>query len=484
MDASADLAVYRFMIENLFRQQEHVLDERGEHLLSLASQFARVPDDAYEALSTADMAFPTITLSNGTEVKVTYPRYRALLATNRVQADRALAFEAHHQAYAATLNTYAALYAGVLQRDWYQAQARGYRSTLEAALHGDNIPTSVVETLIASTRSQVGPLQRYERLRRATLGLDSYHLYDGTIPLVDFTEHYPYGQVAEWIHASVAPLGQAYQAQIGEAFARRWVDRYENEGKRSGAYSASVYGVHPYVLMNYNDTLDAAFTLAHELGHSMHTVLAQQTQPFVYADYTIFVAEVPSTLSEALLLDYRLSLTTDPLERAVLLQHAIDGITGTFYTQVMFADFELQAHRLAETNQPVTADVLSALYFDTLKAYHGDAIDYDDLARVTWARIPHFFGSPYYVYQYATCYASSAKLLEGLRSGDAAEREATIARYLDLLAAGGSDYPMALLGRAGVDLADPSTVGAVGGQLDALIDQLDEALRALGHTTH
>lgn len=484
MDASADLAVYRFMIENLFRQQEHVLDERGEHLLSLASQFARVPDDAYEALSTADMAFPTITLSNGTEVKVTYPRYRALLATNRVQADRAKAFEAHHQAYAATLNTYAALYAGVLQRDWYQAQARGYRSTLEAALHGDNIPTSVVETLIASTRSQVAPLQRYERLRRATLGLDTYHLYDGTIPLVDFTEHYPYGQVAEWIHASVAPLGQAYQAQIGEAFARRWIDRYENEGKRSGAYSASVYGVHPYVLMNYNDTLDAAFTLAHELGHSMHTVLAQQTQPFVYADYTIFVAEVPSTLSEALLLDHRLSLTTDPLERAVLLQHAIDGITGTFYTQVMFADFELQAHRLAETNQPVTADVLSALYFDTLRAYHGDAIDYDDLARVTWARIPHFFGSPYYVYQYATCYASSAKLLEGLRSGDAAEREATIARYLDLLAAGGSDYPMALLGRAGVDLADPSTVGAVGGQLDALIDQLDEALRALGHTTH
>lgn len=484
MDASPDLAVYRFMIENLFRQQEHVLDERGEHLLSLASQLARVPDDAYEALSTADMTFPTITLSSGADVQVTYPRYRALLATNRVQADRAKAFAAHHGAYAASLNTYAALYAGVLQRDWYQAQARGYATTLDAALHGDNIPTSVVETLIASTRNQVAPLQRYERLRRATLGLETYHLYDGAIPLVDFTEHYPYGQVSEWIHASVAPLGEAYQARIGEAFARRWIDRYENEGKRSGAYSASVYGVHPYVLMNYNDTLDAAFTLAHELGHSMHTVLAQQQQPFVYADYTIFVAEVPSTLSEALLLDYRLSRTTDPLERAVLLQHAIDGITGTFYTQVMFADFELQAHRLAETNQPVTAEVLSELYFATLKAYHGDAIDYDDLARVTWARIPHFFGSPYYVYQYATCYASSAKLLEGLRSADAAERDATIARYLDLLGAGGSDYPMTLLQRAGVDLGDPTTVGAVGGQLEALVDQLDEALRALGHTTH
>ena len=483
MDASPALAVYRFMIENLFRQQAHVLDERGEHLLSLASQFSRVPDDAYEALSTADMRFPTITLSSGVDVQVTYPRYRALLATNRVQADRARAFEAHHGAYEATLNTYAALYAGVLQRDWYQAQARGYASTLEAALFGDNIPTSVVETLISSTRAQVAPLQRYERLRRATLGLDTYHLYDGAIPLVDFTEHYPYGQVVEWIHASVAPLGPAYQARLGEAFSRRWIDRYENEGKRSGAYSASVYGVHPYVLMNYNDTLDSAFTLAHELGHSMHTVLAQERQPFVYADYTIFVAEVPSTLSEALLLDHRLAHATDPLERAVLLQHAIDGITGTFYTQVMFADFELQAHRLAEANQPVTADVLSDLYLSTLQAYHGDALDYDAQARLTWARIPHFFGSPYYVYQYATCYASSARLLQGLRSGDAGERDATVERYLELLAAGGSDYPMALLHRAGVDLGEPATVDAVGGQLDGLVDQLDEALRALGYAT-
>jgi oligoendopeptidase F len=483
MDTSPKLAVYRFMIENLFRQQAHVLDERGEHLLSLASQLTRVPDEAYEALSTADMRFPTITLSDGSEVQVTYPRYRALLATNRVQADRAKAFEAHHGAYEATINTYASLYAGVLHRDWYQAQARGYASTLEAALFGDNIPTTVVETLIASTRTRVDPLQRYERLRRAALKLDTYHLYDGAIPLVDFTESYPYDQVVEWIRASVAPLGEAYQSRLSEAFERRWIDRYENEGKRSGAYSASVYGVHPYVLMNYNDTLDAAFTLAHELGHAMHTVLAQERQPFVYADYTIFVAEVPSTLSEALLLDYRLSQATDPLERAVLLQHAIDGITGTFYTQVMFADFELQAHRLVERGEPVTADVLSALYLDTLKAYHGDSLDYDELARVTWARIPHFFGAPYYVYQYATCYASSAKLLEGLRSEDAAVREETIARYLELLAAGGSDYPMTLLSRAGVDLSDPATVGAVGGLLDRLVDQLEDALSALGYAT-
>ncbi len=480
MDGDADLAVYRFMIENLFRQQEHVLDERGEHLLSLAAQLTRVPDDAYEALSTADMRFPTIELSTGEKVQVTYPRYRALLATNRVQADRARAFEAHHGAFEATLNTYAALYSGVLQRDWYQARARGYASTLEAALHGDNIPVAVVENLIASTRANVGAYQRYERLRRRALKLDTYHLYDGSIPLVDFREHYPYQQVVEWITESVAPLGPSYQERLAAGFRTRWVDIYENDGKRSGAYSAPVYGVHPYVLMNYNDTLDAAFTLAHEMGHSMHTVLSHERQPFVYSDYTIFVAEVPSTLSEALLLDHRLAHTTDPLERIVLLQHAIDGITGTFFTQVMFADYELQAHRLVEAGEPVTADVLSRLYDTTLRAYHGDAIDYDALARVTWARIPHFFGSPYYVYQYATCYASSARLLVGLRDPDPATREATIHRYLELLAAGGSDYPMALLQRAGIDLADPDTVGAVGTLLETLVDQLEEALAARG----
>ncbi len=480
MDADEGLAVYRFMIENLFRQQEHVLDERGEHLLSLAAQVTRVPDEAYEALSTADMRFPTIELSTGESVQVTYPRYRALLATNRVQADRARAFEAHHGAFEASLNTYAALYNGVLQRDWYQARARGYASTLEAALHGDNIPVAVVENLIASARANVGAYQRYETLRRRALKLDSYHLYDGAIPLVDFREHYPYQQVVEWITASVEPLGPAYRDRLAEGFRNRWVDIYENDGKRSGAYSAPVYGVHPYVLMNYNDTLDAAFTLAHEMGHSMHTVLSHDRQPFVYSDYTIFVAEVPSTLSEALLLDHCLAHTTDPLERIVLLQHAIDGITGTFFTQVMFADYELQAHRLVESGQPVTADILSSLYDETLRAYHGDAIDYDPLSRVTWARIPHFFGSPYYVYQYATCYASSARLLVGLRDGDAATREETIARYLDLLAAGGSDYPMAQLQRAGIDLADPSTVGAVGTLLDTLVNQLEEALTARG----
>jgi oligoendopeptidase F len=230
------------------------------------------------------------------------------------------------------------------------------------------------------------------------------------------------------------------------------------------------------MLMNYNDTLDAAFTLAHEMGHSMHTVLSHQHQPFVYAGYTIFVAEVPSTLSEALLLDQRLAHTTDEHERIVLLQHAIDGIVGTFYTQVMFADYELQAHRLVEQGKPVTADVLSEMYFDLLKAYHGDSLDYDEASRLTWTRIPHFFSTPYYVYQYATCFASSAQLMRQLTTGSEAERHQAIARYLTLLQSGGSDHPMALLKRAGVDLSQPEPVLAVVSQLDELVSRLEQAI--------
>ena len=202
-----------------------------------------------------------------------------------------------------------------------------------------------------------------------------------------------------------------------DALSGGWIDVYENPGKRSGAYSAPVYGVHPYMLLNYNDTLDAVFTLAHEMGHSMHTLLSNAHQPFVYSAYTIFVAEVPSTLSEALFLEYMLARATDERERIVLLQHAIDGIVGTFYTQVLFADYELQAHRLVEEGRPVTAEGLGEIYFNLLKAYHGDALDYDELSRVTWARIPHFYSTPYYVYQYATCFASSAQLMNQLTSG-------------------------------------------------------------------
>ena len=249
MESNEQLAVYRFAIEDLYRQQEHVLDEAGERLMSLASRLTSAPSDAYSALSTADARFPTITLSTGEEVTVSYGQYRAILATRRAQADRAAAFSALHGVYQASLNTYATLYNGVCQRDWFQARARGYKTTLEAALHGDNIPTSVVENLIETTRAGVEPLRRYHRLRRRILGVPSYHVYDFAIPIVTYDRKYRYDEVLDWIVEAVEPLGPEYQARMRQGFSGGWIDVYENEGKRSGAYSAPVYGTHPYMLL-------------------------------------------------------------------------------------------------------------------------------------------------------------------------------------------------------------------------------------------
>jgi oligoendopeptidase F len=476
MDALPALALYRFFLEDLFRQQEHVLDEAGEKLLSLSSRLATVPPDAYAALSTADARFPTITLSTGESVQVSYGQYRKLLATCRNQEDRRKAYEALYDTYHATLNTYATLYNGVMQREWFNARARGYQTTLDSALFGNDIPPAVVHNLIRETKAGVGPFRRYHQLRRRVLGLDEYHVYDAFVPLVEHDVHYRYDQVIDWIIDAVALLGEDYQRKVREAFEGRWIDVYENLGKRSGAYSAPVYGSHPYMLLNYNDTLDAVFTLAHEMGHSIHTILSHETQPFVYAGYTIFVAEVPSTLSEALLLDLMLERAATREERIVLLQHAIDGIVGTFYNQVLFADFELQAHTLVEGDQPITSDILNSVYGRLLDEYWGEALSPESRARLTWARIPHFFQSPYYVYQYATCFASTAKLMNEVQSADPSVRRDAVGKYLDLLRAGGSDHPMKLLQRAGVDLSEPETVRAVVKQLDRLVDRLEAEL--------
>jgi oligoendopeptidase F len=474
--ADADLGLYRFAIEEVYRQQEHVLNEQGERLMSLSSRLSGAPGEAYQALSTADAKFPEVTLSTGETVTMSYGQYRAVLATNRVQADRRQAFLAHYGTYANTLNTHATLYHAVCQRDWFHARARGYPTTLDAALHGNAIPRSVLDNLIATTRAGVEPLRRYHRLRRRALKLDRYCAYDFSIPIIDWDRRYTYDGVLAPIVESVARLGPEYQARMWRGFRERWIDVYENDGKRSGAYSASVHGVHPYMLLNWNDTLDDVFTLAHEMGHSMHTMLSHERQPFVYSDYTIFVAEVPSTLNEALLLEHLLARATDRNESIVLLQHAIDNITSTFYSQVLFADFELAAHMKVEQDEPITGEVLSTLYRERFDAYYGDAVDAEPLTAMTWARIPHFFNSPYYVYQYATCFASAARLAREITEGSEASRIDARERYLELLAAGGSDHPMTLLKRAGIDLSEPSTIRAVVEQLNRLVDRLEELI--------
>src|SRR6185436_9564512 len=431
------------------------------------------PRSIYTELSTSDVKFPAVKLGDGAEVVVSPANYARLLRTRYEQADRAKAFEAHIGTYAATANTYAAIYDGVLQRGWFIAQARNFATTLDAGLEDSAVPPEVLTTLIETVRNGVAPLRRYAELRRKLLGLKEYHLYDAFIPVFRSDKTYDFDASKDLVLASVAPLGAEYVGKYRKWMQGGKLDVYENDGKRSGAYSADVYGVGPYVLMNYNDTMDALFTFAHEAGHAMHSVLSSDEQPFVTSQYTIFVAEVASTTNERFLLEHLLAGTTDPRERFLLLQHAVDEIVGTFYTQVLFADFELQAHRLAEKGEPITPDVLSGIYLKLLKDYYGDSVTVDESYKYTWTRIPHFYNSPYYVYQYATCFASSAKLFKDMTTGDAASRAAATERYLTLLKSGGNDQPMVQLKKAGVDLSKRETVQAVVDQMTELVSQME-----------
>jgi oligoendopeptidase F len=473
------LETYRFPILDEYRQQKHVLDEKGERLLSFAARFNRTPGNVFTEITTSDIQFPTIELSDGSPLKLSPAAYQSALRSQRKQEDRRKAFENYYAIYTANKNTYAAIYDGVLQRGWFMAQARNHATTLDAALDANAIPPAVVDTLVSTVRSGTAPLQRYARLRKKLLGLETYHLYDSFLPIVEDKEVFPYDQARAMVLESVAPLGGDYQGKMKRFVSGGRIDVYENDGKRSGAYCAGVYGVGPYLLLNYAETLSDLFTLAHEAGHAMHTVLSYEAQPFVTSGYTIFVAEVASTTNERLLLEKMLAESKDPKERFLLLQHAIEEIVGTFYTQTMFADFELQAHRRVEQGQPITAETLSAIYQKLLEDYYGDAVTIDEPYKYTWARIPHFYNSPYYVYQYATCFASSAQIFKEMTTGDAASRAAATERYLTLLRAGGNDYPMEQLKKAGVDLTKRETVQAVVDQMDELVSRLEKEAAAL-----
>lgn len=477
--ATPALETYRFPILDEYRQQKHVLNEEGERLLSYSTRFNATPANVFTELTTSDVQFPTVELSDGSSLQVSPATYQAGLRTLRNQADRAKVFQAHYGVFTANKNTYAAIYNGVLNRGWFLAQARNHATTLDAALDANAIPPEVVETLVATVRTGTAPVQRYMRLRRKLLGLETYHLYDNFLPIVESTAVYPYEKAREIVLDSVRPLGSDYHAKMTRFVSGGRVDVFENDGKRSGAYSAGVYGVGPYLLLNYADTLDDVFTFAHEAGHAMHTVLSYETQPFVTSGYTIFVAEVASTTNERFLLEKMLAGTNDPKERFLLLQRAVEAILNTFYTQVLFADFELQAHRRVEKGEPITADALSGIYQKLLEDYYGDAVTIDEPYKYTWARIPHFYNTPYYVYQYATCFASSAQLFRSMTTGAPEARAAATERYLALLRSGGDDYPMEQLRKAGVDLTKRETVQAVVEQLDELVTRLEKEAAAL-----
>ena len=465
---------YRFGLKNLFRLQKHILEEKESKLLSYYSSFFSSPRSIYSEVTVTDVEWPQVTLSSGEKVDVTPANYSKILSTNRNQEDRKLMFQTFYTIYEKKKNTIAAIYNSILQKGIASKKAYNYDSFLLSHLESDNIPEEIYLNLVNTAKNNTKPLQRYLKLRKKILGLEKYYNFDGSINLIEFDKEYEYDDAKEIVLNSVAPLGKDYVEKMKKAISEGWLDVFEAKGKRTGAYSAGVYGVHPYMLLNYNKTLDSVFTLAHELGHTLHTLYSDENQPFSMADYTIFVAEVASTFNERLLLDYMLENTNDPKERIALLEQEIGNIVGTFYFQALLADYEYQAHKLAEAGEPITAEVLSKIMEDLFDKYYGDIIEKDDLIYIFWARVPHFFNSPFYVYQYATCFASSAILYEKMiNSSDESKRKETLDKYIQLLSSGGNDFPMEQLKKAGVDLSKIETIEAVAKQFDLLLDKLE-----------
>lgn len=481
IDENPELKDNRFGLMEIYRLQGHVLDEGKEKLLSYYGQYMGAPHDIYAELSISDMKWNEVKLSDGYEGPVTNGVYSKVLATNRNQEDRKKAFEALYGAFDNNKNTYGAIYRALLQRDVASSKGRNYNSSLEKALEPKNVPTEVYTTLLKSAIDNNAPLQRYVNLRKKALGLKEYHYYDNSINIVEYDKTFDYDVAKEMVYNSVAPLGEDYSAKMNRAISEGWIDVFETENKRSGAYSIGIYDVHPYMLLNYQSTLDDVFTLAHELGHTLHTMLSNENQPYATHDYTIFVAEVASTFNERLLLDYMIKNSNDPIEKIALIEQALGNIVGTFYIQTLFANYEYQAHKLIEEGKAVTPDVLSGIMDNLFKEYFGDSITMDELQKIIWARIPHFFNSPYYVYQYATSFASSANLYDRITNTKYSEEERTKAKedYLTLLKSGGNDHPMSQLKKAGVDLEKVESFHAVAVEFDRLLDILEEELNKL-----
>lgn len=481
IDENPELKDNRFGLMEIYRLQGHVLDEGKEKLLSYYGQYMGAPHDIYAELSISDTKWNEVKLSDGYEGPVTNGVYSKVLATNRNQEDRKKAFEALYGAFDNNKNTYGAIYRALLQRDVASSKGRNYNSSLEKALEPKNVPTEVYTTLLKSAIDNNAPLQRYVNLRKKALGLKEYHYYDNSINIVEYDKTFDYDMAKEMVYNSVAPLGEDYSAKMNRAISEGWIDVFETENKRSGAYSIGIYDVHPYMLLNYQSTLDDVFTLAHELGHTLHTMLSNENQPYATHDYTIFVAEVASTFNERLLLDYMIKNSNDPIEKIALIEQALGNIVGTFYIQTLFANYEYQAHKLIEEGKAVTPDVLSGIMDNLFKEYFGDSITMDELQKIIWARIPHFFNSPYYVYQYATSFASSANLYDRITNTKYSEEERAKAKedYLTLLKSGGNDHPMSQLKKAGVDLEKVESFHAVAVEFDRLLDILEEELNKL-----
>ena len=460
------LALYRGQIQEIQRRKAHSLSSEMEKLVAMTGEMAQVPDQVFSIISNADMVYPQITDENGETVRLSHGNFVPLeeSADRRVRKD---AFENFYSVYKQFANTLAGLYNGQVKQQIFYAKARNYPSTLEAAVDANNVPSKVYYNLVETVNKNMDKMHRYVRLRKKCLGVDELHMYDIYTPMIaDVAKKIPFEEAKETVLKALAPLGEDYVAKVKEGFESRWLDVYENEGKRSGAYSAGAYGAHPFVLLNHNDTLDNMFTLAHEMGHAMHSYYSNENQPYIYAGYKIFVAEVASTCNEILLMEYLLANTEDQKERAYLLNHYLDSFKGTVYRQTMFAEYEMRSNAMVENGENLTADNLCALYLELNKKYYGPDMVSDEEISYEWARIPHFYYN-FYVYQYATSFSAAVAIAhEILEKGAPA-----VERYKEFLSGGCSKSPVELLKMVGINMEEATPIQNA---LDVFGEVLDE----------
>ena len=458
---------YRRYLTDLRRRKEHILSPAEEKLLASAGELAQTPDNVYGMFADADMKFADAIDSNGQKHAITQGSF----VPCQESADRALrksAYESLYNGFAAFKNTAAGLLNAQNKQLKFFAEARKYPGAFEASLDSTNVPTSVYLNLIEAVHANMDKMHRYVRLRKKLLGVDELHFYDVYAPLVsNVDKKIPFAEAKQTVYDAMAPLGADYRKILKEGFDNRWIDVYENEGKRSGAYSAGA-AVHPYVLLNYAGTLDSQFTLAHEMGHALHSYLSNKTQNPIDASYVIFVAEVASTCNEALLMEYLLGKTTDKKERAYLINHFLEQFKGTMFRQTMFAEFELNIGKMVREGQTLTADVLCAEYRRLNELYFGPDLVVDDHIAMEWARIPHFYYD-YYVFQYATGYAAAIALSRRIL----AEGERAVQDYLKFLSGGCSASPIDLLKGAGVDMTSPEPVAKALALFGELLDEME-----------
>ncbi len=447
------LSLYKQMLDELNEQRAHVLSEAEEALLAQASEVTSSASNTFGMLNNADLKFPVIKDENGEDVQITHGRYIRFLESSDRNV-RKEAFQSVYKTYGSYQNTFASTLSGQVKRNTFYSKVRKYESARQAALSKNHIPEVVYDQLVETINEHLHLLHRYVKLRKKVLGLDELHVYDLYTPLIkDVKMEIPYEEAQQLVLKGVEPLGEEYVSVLKDGFSKRWVDVEENEGKRSGAYSSGAYGTMPYILMNWQNNIDNTFTLAHEFGHSLHSYYTRNHQPYVYGNYTIFVAEVASTLNEALLNDYLVKNTKDEKQKLYLLNHFLEGFRGTVFRQTMFAEFEQLIHEKSASGEALTPDLLTSLYYDLNKKYFGDDIEMDQEIGLEWARIPHFYYN-FYVYQYATGYSAATALSKQILE----EGQPAVDRYLDFLKAGSSQSPIEVLKKAGVDMTSSEPI--------------------------